>query len=42
MCTDGFMTDMDADGYDPSVSREPCKACNPQAFERWRKENEDE
>jgi len=43
MCTDGYMSDMDADGDDPSVSRLPCRACNPDEYLAWKREQwEDE
>lgn len=35
MCTDGYMSDMDADGYDPSVSRLPCHECKPVEYAEW-------
>ena len=42
MCVDGYMRDMDADGYDPSVSALPCKHCRPEEYAEWQKELEDE
>jgi hypothetical protein len=38
MCTDGYMTDMDDDGYDPSVARLPCPDCNPVEYAEWMRE----
>lgn len=38
MCTDGYMSDMDADGDDPSVARMPCRACNADEFSEWESE----
>ena len=35
MCTDGYMSDMDADGHDPSTSRMPCSDCKPVAYAKW-------
>jgi hypothetical protein len=42
MCTDGYMTDMDDDGYDPSVARLPCEHCNPEEYQAWMKELEEQ
>lgn len=46
MCTDGYMTDMDGDGYDPTTARLPCPHCNPAKHAEWMREeqemNEDE
>lgn len=38
MCTDGHMTDMDGDGYDPSVARLPCADCKPAERAEWDRE----
>lgn len=38
MCTDGHMTDMDGDGYDPSVARLPCRVCKPDEYLAWKRE----
>lgn len=38
MCVGGYMTDMDDDGYDPSVWRPPCKNCNLAEYEEWQEE----
>lgn len=38
MCTDGYMSDMDADGDDPSVARPPCAKCNPEEHAEWLRE----
>jgi hypothetical protein len=38
MCTDGYMSDMDADGDDPSVARPPCASCNPEEHAEWLRE----
>ena len=35
MCTDGRMSDMDADGDDPSVWRIPCPKCNPDKYQEY-------
>lgn len=35
MCVDGYMRDMDADGWDPSVSACPCKICLPRERADW-------
>lgn len=42
MCTDGYMTDMDADGYDPTTSRLPCRDCNPVEYAEWMREEEED
>ena len=42
MCTDGYMSDMDADGIDPSVSRTPCQHCNPEEHAEWQRDMSDE
>lgn len=41
MCTDGYMTDQDADGYDPSTARKPCKACLPVEYAEWMREEQE-
>lgn len=41
MCTDGYMSDMDADGDDPSVARPPCPECNPDEYREWAREQQD-
>lgn len=41
MCTDGYMTDMDGDGYDPSVARLPCRDCNPVEYAEWMREQQE-
>lgn len=38
MCTDGYMTDMDDDGYDPTTARLPCHHCNPVEHAEWMRE----
>jgi hypothetical protein len=38
MCTDGYMTDMDGDGYDPTTWRPPCAHCNPKEHAEWQRE----
>jgi hypothetical protein len=38
MCTDGRMTDMDADGVDPLTWRPPCPKCNPAEYNAWLEE----
>lgn len=38
MCTDGYMTDMDGDGYDPTTWRPPCAHCNPTEYAEWMRE----
>lgn len=38
MCTDGYMSDMDADGHDPSVARKPCLMCNLDEYLAWKRE----
>lgn len=42
MCIDGYMRDMDADGWDPSVSALPCKHCLPDERVEWDREREEE
>jgi hypothetical protein len=42
MCTDGYMSDMDADGDDPSAARPPCQHCNPVEHAEWAREQQDE
>jgi hypothetical protein len=42
MCADGYMTDQDADGYDPTTSRLPCRDCNPVEYAEWMLELEEE
>lgn len=32
MCTDGRMSDMDADGWDPTTWRVPCAHCMPTEY----------
>jgi|GEM_PF-4245218 len=41
MCTDGYMSDMDADGHDPSVARLPCRVCKPDEHAAWQQEEWD-
>jgi hypothetical protein len=41
MCTDGYMSDMDADGDDPSVARQPCAKCNPEEHAEWLREQQE-
>lgn len=38
MCTDGRMTDQDADGFDPTTWRKPCKECLPVEYAEWMRE----
>ena len=38
MCQDGYMRDMDADGYDPSTWAQPCQVCNHHKHTEWLKE----
>jgi hypothetical protein len=40
MCTDGYMSDMDADGDDPSVARPPCPDCKPGEHAEWMREQQ--
>ena len=42
MCVDGYMRDMDADGWDPSVSALPCMYCKPDERAEWEREREEE
>lgn len=42
MCTDGRMTDMDADGVDPTTWRVPCQHCLPAEYAEHLKEIADE
>lgn len=41
MCTDGYLSDMDADGADPSVARPPCQKCNPEEHANWLHEQQE-
>ncbi len=41
MCTDGYMSDMDADGDDPSVARQPCPKCRPGDYTAWFNEQQE-
>lgn len=41
MCTDGYMSDMDGDGDDPSVARQPCAKCNPEEHAEWLREQQE-
>jgi hypothetical protein len=38
-CIDGYMHDMDADGYDPNDTSFPCPKCNTREFLERRKEH---
>lgn len=38
MCTDGRMSDMDADGDDPETWRAPCPKCKPAEYAEYLKE----
>ncbi|MBB5610597.1 MULTISPECIES: hypothetical protein [unclassified Janthinobacterium] len=42
MCQDGYMRDMDDDGYDPSTWAPPCKNCNTVEYAEWLKELDDD
>lgn len=42
MCTDGYMSDMDDDGHDPTTARQPCAHCMPDAYAEWMREQADE
>lgn len=42
MCTDGYMSDMDADGHDPTTARQPCEHCNPAEHAEWMRDQDDE
>ena len=42
MCQDGYMRDMDADGFDPSVWAVPCPSCNPEEYAEYLRERDEE
>lgn len=41
-CLDGYMRDMDADGYDMSESVLPCAHCKPVEHAEWEREEREQ